>query len=111
MNDVTNRKNKELIWQTLYDNNKFNNFNQDEFPHILKLFEAAIESIAIDPNYVGYTLLDKNKYVVELFLKHLNEYSLTKSIKSTQDTLQPKEPYLQQEIKSNNINSLNKAHE
>ncbi len=36
MNDVTNRKNKELIWQTLYDNNKFNNFHQDEFPHILK---------------------------------------------------------------------------
>ena len=111
MNDITNRKNKELIWQTLYDNKKFNNFNQDEFPHILNLFEGAIESIAINPNYVGYTLLDKNKYVVELFLKQLNEYSLTKSINSTQDRLQSKEPYLQQEIKSNNINSLNKAHE
>ena len=90
MNDITNRKNKELIWQTLYDNKKFNNFNQDEFPHILNLFEGAIESIAINPNYVGYTLLDKNKYVVELFLKQLNEYSLTKSINSTQDRLQSK---------------------
>ena len=107
MNDVTSRKNKELVWQTLYDNKRFENFKQEEFPAILKLFEGAIESIAVNPNYVGYTLLDKNKYVIELFLKQLNEYSLTKSIKSTQ----PKEPYLQQEIKSNNIERLNKAHE
>jgi len=107
MNDVTSRKNKELVWQTLYDNKRFENFKQDEFPAILKLFEGAIESIAVNPNYVGYTLLDKNKYVIELFLKQLNEYSLTKSTKSTQ----PKEPYLQQEIKSNNIERLNKAHE
>ncbi len=107
MNDITSRKNKELVWQSLYDNKRFENFKQDEFPHILKLFEGSIESIAINPNYVGYTLLDKNKYVIELFLKQLNEYSLTKSIKSTQQ----KEPYLQQEIKSNNIERLNKAHE
>ena len=107
MNDVTSRKNKELVWQTLYDNKRFENFKQDEFPNILKLFEGAIESIAVNPNYVGYTLLDKNKYVIEFFLNQLNEYSLTKSIKSTQQ----KEPYLQQEIKSNNIDSLNKAHE
>ena len=58
MNDVTSRKNKELVWQTLYDNKRFENFKQEEFPHILKLFEESIESIAINPNYVGYTLLD-----------------------------------------------------
>lgn len=117
MNDITSRKNKELIWQTLYDNRKFDGFKQEQFPQILKLFEGAIESIAINPNYIGFTLLDKNKYVVELFLKQLNEYSISGSVQSMQDnnpqkeSYQQQEPYLQQEIKSNNIDRLNKAHE
>lgn len=111
MNDITSRKNKELIWQTLYDNKKFDGFKQEQFPHILKLFEGAIESIAINPNYVGFTLLDKNKYVIELFLTQLNEYSISASIQLPQDNNPQKEPYLQQEIKSNNIDRLNKAHE
>ena len=92
MNDFIDKKNKELLWNTLYNSDKFKEFDNSHFDTIVQLFETTITSTAKSNHFT--TLLDINKLFISQFLTQLNQYKLNQSIYKREDILKQKETAL-----------------
>ena len=66
MNSFLDRSNKELLWKTLYDAEQFKNLAQEDFPTIIKEFEATITQI--HSLHANLDIVEKNKQLLKTFI-------------------------------------------
>ena len=92
MNDFIDKKNKELLWNTLYNSDKFKEFDNSHFDKIVQLFETTILSTAKSKQCT--TLLEINKLFISQFLTQLKQYKQEQSIYKREDIIKQKEDVL-----------------
>ncbi len=92
MENFTNKKNKELLWSTLYDSGKFKQFNNKDFDKILQLFEMTIKTTSETNTFTD--LLEINKLFISQFLIQLNNYNIEQTIYKREDIIKQKEEVL-----------------
>lgn len=92
MENFTSKKNKELLWSTLYDSGKFKQFNNKDFDKILQLFEMTIKTTSETNTFTD--LLEINKLFISQFLILLNNYNIEQTIYKREDIIKQKEEVL-----------------
>ena len=83
MNSFLDRSNKELLWKTLYDAEQFKNLAQEDFPTIIKEFEATITQI--HSLHANLDIVEKNKQLLKTFIEKLNQIKTNKTAIKKED--------------------------
>ena len=92
MENFTSKKNKELLWNTLYNSGKFKQFNNKDFDKILHLFEMTIKTTSETNTFTD--LLEINKLFISQFLIQLNNYNIEQTVYKREDIIKQKEEVL-----------------
>ena len=72
MNKITNIKNKELLWNILFNNNYFKGISNDKLDNVKQLFEDSIMQISkniINDNNIN--IIEVNKKILDDIIKKL----------------------------------------
>lgn len=72
MNKITNMKNKELLWNLLFNNNYFKGISNDKLDNVKQLFEDSIMQISkniINDNNIN--IIEVNKKILDDIIKKL----------------------------------------
>lgn len=81
MNKITNIKNKELLWNILFNNNYFKGISNDKLDNVKQLFENSIMQISkniINDNNIN--IVDVNKKILDDIIKKLKLLKEDKNI-------------------------------
>jgi hypothetical protein len=72
MNKITNMKNKELLWNILFNNNYFKGISNDKLDNVKRLFEDSIMQISKNIiNDTNINIIEVNKKILDDIIKKL----------------------------------------
>tara|TARA_B110001452_G_C15238011_1_gene428660 strand:- start:3450 stop:4433 length:984 start_codon:yes stop_codon:yes gene_type:complete len=75
-NNVLSNKNKEFLWNVLYDNKSFDSIPNTNLDSIKRVFEQTIINVINTENSEKLNLLDINKKILEEISSKINEYRI-----------------------------------